>query len=873
MLAVSSLPLHYQWQFSNTVWIDLSGETNTTLLFTNLQPADDGLYRVQVSTTAKTNFSRSGVVETMQKPIIAAQSPELELRRAQGQGATLTVTITNPGARALTFLWFKDGAPAVRPSFGPAYGIPFTRTNDEGSYQVIVTNRAGAATSLVWHASVTLRGEATLWGDDAYGQISHGRSRQETNLVAISAGAFHTLGLRENGTVIAWGDNTGGQTNVPAGLSNVVAVAGGDLHSLALLDNGTVRAWGQNASGQTNVPGGLTNVTAIAAGGVQSLALRRDGTLVAWGGTFVPAGVSNVATISAGWNHALAVLSNGTVQAWQEPGYSYFTPPAGLSNIVATASGSFHALALKKDGTVAGWGQSAHGETNSPAGLSNVMRLAAGEETSLALRNDGTVFAWGRNEAGQTNVALGLTNVCAIASGWKFNVALAYNEALEYPVSAQEDLLLIYSTNSPESTFVKDYYLAHRPMAGQANVLGVPCRALETVSRTTYTNALREPILTWLAANPTKRPKYWVLFFDLPARLNEITNRHQICYYDTNGALVYCEPQDYSVSHELSQIPGARNPFITHLNMDGTNDCRAYIDKLAHFGSNYSPGQLVISARRGGYGNTNYYFDDTRLGYDSPAPAGGFLAKTGVVEGGVPETSVVYSNALDYGFQNHILLATNVSGYLCWGTHSTLGPKYLIPTTNSTSLVRFFDNSGWYLIETVESNNGFRGDVGHGNFLHWYSEESFGGTDFENTPIGAVTHTDEPFLFGINDPGVFFGFWVRGKRFGTCEVPPKEWTGVGEGEKENRLCPRRPKAVPRSTTLSSRSRPCSCSTPAAGRWPRWPASWVSRPGSCVIGRSACSRGWPSNPRPSKPCACAWPSWSARTSPCATSGTF
>src|SRR6185503_2662284 len=65
------------------------------------------------------------------------------------------------------------------------------------------------------------------------------------------------------GTVVAWGDNNFGQSNVPAGLSNVVAVAAGYAHSLALKQDGTVLAWGHSAYGQTNVPSLLTSAIAI----------------------------------------------------------------------------------------------------------------------------------------------------------------------------------------------------------------------------------------------------------------------------------------------------------------------------------------------------------------------------------------------------------------------------------------------------------------------------------------------------------------------------------------------------------------------------------------------------------------------------------
>jgi len=85
--------------------------------------------------------------------------------------------------------------------------------------------------------------------------------------VAIAAGAYHSVVLKSDGTVFAWGNNNWGQTNVPAGLSSVVAIAAGGYHSLALKADGTVVAWGFNGWGQTNVPAGLSNVVAIAAAG------------------------------------------------------------------------------------------------------------------------------------------------------------------------------------------------------------------------------------------------------------------------------------------------------------------------------------------------------------------------------------------------------------------------------------------------------------------------------------------------------------------------------------------------------------------------------------------------------------------------------
>src|SRR5206468_12561840 len=114
-------------------------------------------------------------------------------------------------------------------------------------------------------------------------------------------------------------------------------------HSLSLKSDGTVVAWGTDEQGQSTVPTGLINVTAIAAGGEQSLALRSDGTVVAWGKfsdpcvpafypELVPPGLGNVTAISAGAGHSLALKSDGMVTAW---GYNWFgetNVPAGLSN-------------------------------------------------------------------------------------------------------------------------------------------------------------------------------------------------------------------------------------------------------------------------------------------------------------------------------------------------------------------------------------------------------------------------------------------------------------------------------------------------------------------------------------------------------------
>ena len=112
--------------------------------------------------------------------------------------------------------------------------------------------------------------------------------------IAIEQPAGITLG----NSILAWGDNASGQTSVPAGLTDVQAIAAGLWHTVALKNDGTVIAWGYNfkSSGPTAVPAGMGDVWAIAAGRYHTVALKNDGTVISWGNnsngqTTLPAGL------------------------------------------------------------------------------------------------------------------------------------------------------------------------------------------------------------------------------------------------------------------------------------------------------------------------------------------------------------------------------------------------------------------------------------------------------------------------------------------------------------------------------------------------------------------------------------------------------
>jgi PKD domain/Regulator of chromosome condensation (RCC1) repeat len=273
-------------------------------------------------------------------------------------------------------------------------------------------------------AKASLGYTVTEWGGSNY-PMPPGMN----DLIAIDAGFNFSVALKSDGTVVAWGNNFYGQTNVPSGLSDVVDIAAGVDHSLALKADGTVVGWGANYFGESTPPPDLTNVVAVAANLVYSLALKGDGTVVGWGynnaGVLeIPPDLTDVIAISAGEYHVLALKSDGTIVGWGENFHNESTSPPGLTGVVAIDAGYYYSVALKNDGTVVAWGWNEFGQTDVPAGLTDVNAISAGDGHSLALKSDGTVVARGRNYLGVLDVPSDLAGVTAISAGDIHNLAL-----------------------------------------------------------------------------------------------------------------------------------------------------------------------------------------------------------------------------------------------------------------------------------------------------------------------------------------------------------------------------------------------------------------------------------------------------------------
>jgi hypothetical protein len=172
-----------------------------------------------------------------------------------------------------------------------------------------------------------------------------------TNLIAVAGGDYHSVGLKSDGTVVAWGKNSGigGVTNIPHGLSNIVAISCGSAHTLALKVDGTVVVWGSDL-GNSAAPTLTTNLVAVTTMGWWNLALRYNGTVVDWGLSYSsdvpkPTNLTNVIGIVTGYGYAEVLHTDGTLQGWGR-GEDATNIPSGLTNVVMLASGDYHRVGL-----------------------------------------------------------------------------------------------------------------------------------------------------------------------------------------------------------------------------------------------------------------------------------------------------------------------------------------------------------------------------------------------------------------------------------------------------------------------------------------------------------------------------------------------
>ncbi len=351
--------------------------------------------------------------------------------------------------------------------------------------------------------SLFVKNDGTAWacGYNVAGQLGDGTTTLYkstpvqvsglTGITSVAAGEYHSLFLKNDGSVWACGNNSSGQlgdgTTVDkstpvqvSGLTGITAVAGGERHSLFVKNDGTVWACGKNWDGQlgdgsgTNKStpvqvSGLTGITAVAAGEYHSLFLKNDGSVWACG------------------SNAFGELGDGT-------GIDKWTPVqvSGLTGITSVAAGWVHSLFLKNDGSVWACGYNAYGQLgdgtttdkSTPvqvSGLTGITAVAGGQWHSLFLKNNGTVWACGYNGTGQlgdgTNTQrltpVQVTGLCTVAMSldalqpWDLETISIYPNPASDEITIQMDNVKWLMANGNTST------INHQPLTIEIyNVLG-----------------------------------------------------------------------------------------------------------------------------------------------------------------------------------------------------------------------------------------------------------------------------------------------------------------------------------------------------------------------------------------------------------------
>lgn len=292
----------------------------------------------------------------------------------------------------------------------------------------------------------------------------------DTDWANIAAGYWHTLALKTNRTLWSWGSNNLGQLGVgnsdfddrttpaPVGTdsdwfvisTNISKIAAGANHSLGIKTNSTLWAWGGNWLGQLGLGYSTISTTGIStpsqvgtnsdwsfvtAGGLHSLAIKNNGSIWAWGWNgFGQLGltdnisrtspsqvgsVSDWAMVTAGYSQTAALKTNSTLWNWGREGFIYTPRQVGTDSDWRTIStggadsGSLYILAIKKSGTLWSWEQNQFSQLglgdnlsyrispNQIGNSSNWFSVTTGGYHSIAFNINGTIYVWGLNDTWQ----------------------------------------------------------------------------------------------------------------------------------------------------------------------------------------------------------------------------------------------------------------------------------------------------------------------------------------------------------------------------------------------------------------------------------------------------------------------------------------
>lgn len=200
------------------------------------------------------------------------------------------------------------------------------------------------------------------------------------------ADSSNIAGIRDDGTILQWGDFWGGTSAmVPSG--RFTQIDGGIFSFAAIREDGTLAAWGVPFLGNLNVPTGTFKAVSI--GKHANIAIRTDGSLAVWGAGLTPAPPGNdFVAVTTGEQAALALRSDGSVVGLGTGGFGELNVPPGPYKGIALTKG--YAAGILQDGTLRFWGTFAPAAGSMPGTFTQIDIGFAGG-SPVGLRTDGTL--------------------------------------------------------------------------------------------------------------------------------------------------------------------------------------------------------------------------------------------------------------------------------------------------------------------------------------------------------------------------------------------------------------------------------------------------------------------------------------------------
>ena len=332
--------------------------------------------------------------------------------------------------------------------------------------QVLNISIATAVASGNQHTAVLLAdGTVRTFGRNDFGQLGVNDTTSRltpvqvfgisSSAVAVACGTYNTAILLADGTVRTFGTNTNGQLGIDVNggtrqtpvqvfgiSSSATAVACGQYHTIVLLADGTVRAFGFNSGGQLGVNdttsrqtpvqvfGISSSATAVACGVFLTAVLLADGTVRTFGrnlqgqlgvndttSRLTPVQVLNITTAVTPSPVTFLTSAATSITLAASAGQIWTSSATGVARTLAgsVAGGSYHTAVVLKDGTVRTFGQNGNGQLGAGdtttrltpvqvSGITSATAVAGGFQHTATLLADGTVRTFGKNNFGQLGV-------------------------------------------------------------------------------------------------------------------------------------------------------------------------------------------------------------------------------------------------------------------------------------------------------------------------------------------------------------------------------------------------------------------------------------------------------------------------------------